>query len=50
VELTAAALIGAFAGLLVFSIIDPNGQAMMDAAWLLGGALAGVGLDRLLRG
>jgi hypothetical protein len=48
--LTVAALAGGFAGLLLFSIIDPHGQAMFDAVWLLGGALAGVGLDRLIRG
>jgi hypothetical protein len=50
VELAIAAIAGGFVGLLVFSIVDPHGQAMMDAAWLVGGALAGVGIDRLLRG
>ncbi|HXW03596.1 MAG TPA: hypothetical protein VD833_00070 [Vicinamibacterales bacterium] len=50
VELAAAAIGGGFLGLVLFSIIDPQGRVMMDAVWLLGGALAGVGLDRLIRG
>lgn len=49
-EVALAAIAGGFAGLLIFSIVDPNGKAMMDAVWLAGGALAGVGIDRFFRG
>jgi hypothetical protein len=49
-ELTLAALAGAVIALLLFSIIDPQGRMMSDAVWLLGGALAGVGIDRMIRG
>jgi hypothetical protein len=48
-ELTIAAIVGGLASLLIFSFIDPQGKATMDAVWLGGGALAGVGLDRLRR-
>ena len=49
VEATIAAIAGAFTGLLIFSMLDPAGKATMDVVWLIGGALAGVGLDKLLR-
>jgi len=48
-EVTLAALGGAFAALLVMSLVDPHGQSSFDGAILVGGALAGVGLDRWFR-
>jgi len=48
-EMTLAAIAGGFTALLIFSLIDPRGQLAMDAVWLVGGGLAGIGLDRWLR-
>jgi len=48
-EVSLAALGGAFAALLVMSLVDPHGQFSFDGIILVGGALAGVGLDRWLR-
>jgi hypothetical protein len=50
VEFTLAALLGAFTALLLIAIIDPHGRMMSDVVWMLAGALAGVGLDRMIRG
>jgi hypothetical protein len=50
VEFTLAALLGAFTALLLIALIDPQGRMMSDAVWMLAGALAGVGLDRMIRG
>jgi hypothetical protein len=48
-EVSLAALAGAFAALLVMSLVDPHGQFSYEAVLLVGGGLAGVGLDRWLR-
>jgi uncharacterized paraquat-inducible protein A len=48
-ETALAALAGGLAAMLLFSLIDPNTQLAMDGVMLVGGALAGVGLDRWLR-
>ncbi len=44
-----AALGGAFAALLIMSLVDPQGQFPFEGVLLVGGALAGVGLDRWFR-
>jgi hypothetical protein len=44
-----AAIAGGLFALLIFSIVDPHGQSALDGVLLVGGALAGVGLDRLIR-
>ena len=49
-ETALAAMAGGLFTLLLFSIIDPHGQSALDGVLLIGGALAGIGLDRLLRG
>ena len=38
------------AALLVMSLVDPHGQMAFDGILLVGGALAGIGLDPWLRG
>jgi hypothetical protein len=48
-ETTIAAVGGGLAALLLVALIDPNGQSPLDGLLLVGGALAGVGLDRFLR-
>ena len=48
-ETTLAALGGGFLALLVMALVDPRGQLSVDGILLVGGALAGVGLDRWLR-
>jgi hypothetical protein len=48
-EIALAAVAGGLAALLVVAIIDPRGQMTIDGVLLVAGALAGVGLDRLLR-
>ena len=48
-ETTLAAVGGGLLALLVMAIVDPRGQSSFDAILLVGGALAGVGLDRWLR-
>ena len=48
-ETALAALAGGLFTLLIFSIVDPHGQYGLDGVLLIGGALAGIGLDRLLR-
>jgi hypothetical protein len=49
-EVILAATAGALGALLITSLIDPHGQMAMDAVFLIGGALVGVGLDRWIRG
>jgi hypothetical protein len=49
-EVSLAALGGGLGALLVMSLIDPNAQVAFDGVLLVGGALAGVGIDRWLRG
>lgn len=49
-EILLAAVIGAFAGLLVVAIFDPRGEITdVDTIFVIGGALAGVALSRTLR-
>jgi hypothetical protein len=50
VEISAAALVGAFAGLILVAILDPAGQMDVDSISLIVGALVGVGIQRALRG
>jgi hypothetical protein len=49
-EVSIAALGGGLGALLVMSLIDPHGQIGFDGVVLLGGALAGVIIDRWVRG
>jgi hypothetical protein len=49
-EVSLAALGGAFAVLLIMAIVEPHGQASYDGVLLVGGGLAGVGINRWLRG
>jgi hypothetical protein len=49
-ELSIAALGGGLGALLVMALVDPHGQIGFDGVVLLGGALAGVGIDRWMRG
>ena len=49
-ETSLAAVGGALAMLLLLSLVDPHGQTSSDGVLLVGGALAGVGLDKWLRG
>lgn len=50
-EVSAAALVGGFAGLLLVAIFDPRGQITdVDSISLIVGALIGVGINRALRG
>jgi hypothetical protein len=49
-EVSLAALGGAFAVLLIMAIVDPQGHASFDGVLLVGGGLAGVGINRWLRG
>jgi hypothetical protein len=50
VEVTFAALAGAIVALLIYSILDPHGDAPgLDALSVVGGGLLGAGLDRLIR-
>ena len=44
-----AAVAGGLFALLVFAVVDPHGQSALDGVLLVGGALAGVGIDRFLR-
>ena len=44
-----AAVAGGLFALLLFAIVDPHGQSALDGILLVGGALAGIGIDRLLR-
>jgi hypothetical protein len=48
-ELAMAALAGGLVALLVVGLIDPHGQLALDGVVLIGGALAGAGLDWWLR-
>jgi hypothetical protein len=48
-ETALAAVGGGLIGLLLFSLMDPQAQWTMDGMVLVGGALVGLGLDRLLR-
>jgi hypothetical protein len=50
VETGLAALGGAACTLLLLSLADPHGQVAMDGIVLVGGALAGIGVDRFFRG
>lgn len=49
-EIALAAVAGGLAALLLVALIDPNGQMTVDGVLLVVGVLAGVGLDRFLRG
>jgi hypothetical protein len=49
-ETILAAVAGGLGALLLISVIDPQTQVAMDTVFLIAGALAGVGLDRWLRG
>lgn len=44
-----AALGGGFAALLLVALLDPAGQARVEGVAIVLGALAGAGLDHLLR-
>lgn len=44
-----AAIAGGVCTLLLFSLADPHGQSAMDGVALLGGALAGIGVERFFR-
>lgn len=50
VEVTLAALAGAFVALLVAALTVPQGRLVVDLSAMLIGALCGVGLDRYFRG
>lgn len=45
-----AAVAGALAMLVIMSIADPHGQVSFDGVLLVAGGLAGVGVDKWLRG
>jgi hypothetical protein len=49
VETALAALAGGLITLLLVSLADPHGLIAMDGVALVGGALLGVGLDRVFR-
>lgn len=50
-EITAAALAGGFAGLLLVALFDPQGQITdVDTISVVAGALIAVGMNRALRG
>lgn len=49
-EVTLAALAGAFIGLVVAALTVPTGRLVIDLSAMLLGALAGVGIDRYARG
>jgi hypothetical protein len=49
-EVILAAVIGAFAGLLIVAVFDPRGEITdIDTLFVIGGALAGIALSRTLR-
>ena len=50
VETALAALAGGLLTLVLISLADPHGQIAMDGIALVGGALAGVSLERFFRG
>ena len=50
VEITLAGLAGALVGLIVAAITVPQGRLIVDHIAMLVGALAGVGIDRYVRG
>jgi hypothetical protein len=49
-DVSLAALAGGFVALLGMALLDPHGQLAFDGVLLVAGALAGVGLERWLRG
>ena len=49
IEMVAATLAGGFGGILLLAAFDPRGNTNMDAYAFLLGALAGFGINRLLR-
>ena len=50
-EITAAAIVGGLAALVLVALVDPRGQlTYIDTAAVTIGAFIGIGLDRLLRG
>ena len=49
-EVSIAAIGGGLGTLLIMSLVDPHGQLSFDFVLLVGSALAGVGVDRWLRG
>ena len=49
-EILLAAVCGAFAGLLIVAALDPRGEvADTDTIFIIGGALVGIALSRMLR-
>lgn len=44
-----AAIAGGVCTLLLVSLADPHGQSAMDGVALLGGGLAGIGVERFFR-
>jgi hypothetical protein len=49
-EIVSAGLAGGFLGLLLVALWDPSGElAHLDAAAMVAGAAAGIGLDRFVR-
>jgi hypothetical protein len=48
--MTAAALAGGLVALIIVILIDPGGHLNIDITAVTLGILAGIGLDRLLRG
>jgi uncharacterized paraquat-inducible protein A len=50
IETTLAGLAGAFVALLVVALTVPQGRLIVDLSAMLIGALAGIGLDRYVRG
>jgi hypothetical protein len=50
-EITAAAIAGGLAALVLVALVDPRGQlTYIDTAAVTIGVFVGIGLDRLLRG
>lgn len=49
-EITLAAVVGGFAGLLIVAMFDPRGEITdIDTIFVVGGALAGIALSRAFR-
>jgi uncharacterized paraquat-inducible protein A len=49
-EISLAAIAGGVVMLVIMSIVDPHGQTSIDGLLLVAGALAGVSLNKWLRG
>ena len=50
IEISLAAIAGGLVMLVIMALVDPHGQMSSDGLLLVAGALAGVGLDKWLRG